>query len=109
MISKRLKELKEPLEIDIQLIATELDTSANDMKCICEKQIYDANTLDAFNKMFEDITKVNGVEITSFDDNTVLYEYLNEPIVIYTLLGIKYIIFDSIITQKIEGKLYSYR
>lgn len=108
-ISKKIKDLKEPLDVDLQLIATELDTSVKSMKYLCAEQMTDANTLDAFNRLVEDITQINGVEVTSFDDNTILYEYLDEAIVIYSVLGVIYILFDSMVTQKLENKLDSYR
>lgn len=113
-ISKKIKDLKEPLDVDLQLIATELDTSVKSMKYLCAEQMtdantLDANTLDAFNKLVTDITQINGVEVTSFDDNTILYEYLDEAIVIHSVLGVIYILFDSMVTQKLENKLNSYR
>lgn len=108
-ISKKIKDLKEPLDVDLQLIATELDTSVKSMKYLCAEQMTDANTLDAFNKLVTDITQTNGVEVTSFDDNTILYEYLDEAIVIHSVLGVIYILFDSMVTQKLENKLNSYR
>lgn len=108
-ISKKIKCLKEPLDIDLQLMATELDTSANNLKYLSAEQMTDANSLDAFNKLVEDITRGDGIEITSFDDNTVLYEYLDEAIVMHEVFGVKYILFDSMVTQKIENKLNSYR
>ena len=86
-ISKKIKDLKEPLDVDLQLIATELDTSVKSMKYLCAEQMTDANTLDAFNRLVEDITQINGVEVTSFDDNTILYEYLDEAIVIHSVAG----------------------
>mgnify|MGYP003163641408 FL=1 len=46
---------------------------------------------------------------TSFDDNTILYEYLDEAIVMHSVLGVIYILFDSMVTQKLENKLDSYR
>lgn len=108
-ISKKIKYLKEPLDIDLQLMATELDTSANNLKYLSAEQMTDAIALDAFNKLVDDITRGDGIEITSFDDNTILYEYLDEAIVIHEVFGVKYILFDSMVTQKIESKLDSYR
>lgn len=108
-ISKKIKDLKEPLEVDLQLMASELDTSVKNMKYISRDMMSDATSLDAFDSLIDDIEKVEGVEITSFDDNTVLYEYMEEAVVIHNVLGIKYILFDSMITQKLENKLDSYR
>lgn len=108
-ISKKIKELKEPLEVDLQLIASELDTSVKNMKYLSKDLMTDATSIDAFDALVEDIERGKGIEITTFDDNTVLYEYLDEAIVIHNVLGVRYILFDSMITQKVENKLDSYR
>lgn len=108
-ISKKIKELKEPLEVDLQLMASELDTSVKNMKYLSKDLMMDATSIDAFDALVEDIERGEGIEITTFDDNTVLYEYLDEAIVIHNVLGVRYILFDSMITQKVENKLDSYR
>lgn len=108
-ISKKIKELKEPLEVDLQLMASELDTSVKNMKYLSKDLMTDATSIDAFDALVEDIERGEGIEITTFDDNTVLYEYLDEAIVIHNVLGVRYILFDSMMTQKIENKLDSYR
>lgn len=108
-ISNKIKELKEPLEVDLQLMASELDTSVKNMKYLSKDLMTDAISNDAFDTLVEDIERGEGIEITTFDDNTVLYEYLDEAIVIHNVLGVRYILFDSMITQKVESKLDSYR
>lgn len=108
-ISKKITTLKEPLEIDLQLMATELDTSVKNMKFISKTILEDAIMLDAFDKLCYDIENGEGSEVTSFDDNTVLFEYLDEAIVVHTILGLKYILFDSLVTSKIESRMNSYR
>jgi hypothetical protein len=108
-ISKKITTLKEPLEIDLQLMASELDTSVKNMKFISKTILEDAIMLDAFDKLCYDIENGEGSEVTSFDDNTVLFEYLDEAIVVHTILGLKYILFDSLVTSKIESRMNSYR
>jgi len=108
-ISKKITTLKEPLEIDLQLMAAELDTSVKYMKFISKIILEDAIMLDAFDKLCYDIENGEGSEVTSFDDNTVLFEYLDEAIVVHTILGLKYILFDSLVTSKIESRMNSYR
>lgn len=108
-ISKKIKELKEPLEVDLQLMASELDTSVKNMKYLSKDIMTDALSLDAFDSLVEDIERGEGIEVTTFDDNTILYEYLDEAIVIHNVLGVRYILFDSMITQKMESRLDSYR
>ena len=100
-ISKRLRDLKEPLDIDLQLMAAEMDTSVNRIKYLSNQIMSDAISLECFNNLIRDIES-EGIEVTSFNDNTVLYEYLDEAVVVYTFLTDKYILFDSMITAKIE-------
>lgn len=108
-ISKKIKELKEPLEVDLQLMASELDTSVKNMKYLSKDIMSDAIDIDAFDALVEDIERGEGIEVTSFDDNTVLYEYLDEAVIVHNVLGVRYILFDSMVTQKLESKLDSYR
>lgn len=108
-ISKKIKELKEPLEVDLQLMASELDTSVKNMKYLSKDIMTDALLIDAFDSLVEDIERGEGIEVTTFDDNTILYEYLDEAIVIHNVLGVRYILFDSMVTQKMESRLDSYR
>ena len=108
MYSKRITELKEPLDIDLQLLATEMDTSAKRIKFISGSMLDDALAIECFNSLIEDIEHENGIEITSFSDNAIMYEYLDEAIVVYTLLSEKFILFDSLVTAKIESKMNSY-
>ena len=108
-ISKKIKELKEPLEVDLQLMASELDTSVKNMKFLSKDMMSDAASIDAFDTLVEDIERGEGIEVTTFDDNTILYEYLDEAVVVHNVLGVRYVLFDSMLTQKIENKLDSYR
>lgn len=108
-ISQKLNKLSEPLDIDYQLMASELDTSIKDMKYLSKDMMQDAMSSDAFDALINDIENIEGVEITSFNDNTVLYEYLDEAIVVHTNLSNKVILFDFMLTQKIENRMDSYR
>lgn len=108
-ISQKLNKLSESLDINYQLMASELDTSVKDMKCLSKDMMQDAISTDAFDALTNDIENIEGVEITSFNDNTVLYEYLDEAVVVHTNLGNKVILFDSMLTQKIENRMNSYR
>ena len=108
-ISKKITDLKELLEIDLQLMATELDTSVKNMKFLSKTILEDAIMLDAFDKLCYDIENIEGSEVTSFDDNTILFEYLDEAVIVHEILGLKYILFDGLITVKIESRMNSYR
>lgn len=106
-ISKKLSEIAENLELNIQLMATELDTSAAYLRYLSKDLLIDDISISAFDSLVKDIEE-NGVEITSIDDNTVVYEYLDEAVVIHTVLGVKYVIFDSLVKKKIEKQFNSY-
>ena len=79
------------------------------MKYLSKDMMSDAASIDAFDTLVEDIERGEGIEVTTFDDNTILYEYLDEAVVVHNVLGIRYILFDSMVTQKLENKLDSYR
>lgn len=106
-ISKKINEVKADLDLDFQLMAAELDTSVKNMKFISRSIITDAIMIDKVEQLITDIEQ-NGVEVTSFNDNTVLYEYLGEAVVIHSVLGDKFIIFDLSIVSTIESKLVSF-
>lgn len=109
MYSKRISELREPLDIDLQLLAEEMDTSAKHLKFISPSVLEDAFDVERFNFLIADIEHgTEGGEVMSFNDNLVLYEYLNEPVIVYTLLSEKCILFDSMITAKIEARMRSF-
>ncbi len=108
MISHKITTIKEPLEIDLQLMATELDTSVNDIRFISKSIINDGIEIEAFESLCKDIEE-DGCEITSLNDNTVLYEYLEDAVVLHTVLGEKYILFDKLVKQKIENKMDSFK
>jgi len=108
-IAKKISVIEEEIDINYQLIACELDTSVKNMKYISKDILQDAITLESFEKLVKNIEIEDGTEITSFDDNTVLYEYENEAIILHTTLGNKYIIFDEDVRKKIENKLNYFR
>lgn len=106
-LSKKITVLKEPLEIDLQLMASELDSSANNLFFLSKSILDDSIMVESFDKLIIEIEKE--VEVISFDDNTVLYEYNDDIIIVHTFLGEKYILFDKAILSKIEKQLNSYR
>ena len=59
-ISKKITDLKEPLEIDLQLMAIELDTSVKNMKFLSKTILEDAIMLDDFDNICYDIENIEG-------------------------------------------------
>ena len=107
---KTLKDckLKEPLDINLQLVATEMDTSAKFLRCLTDECFTDAIELEAFKNLVNDIKVNDGVEVTSFDDNTTLWEYNNEAIVLHEMLGKFYVIYDVGLESMIRSKFNSF-
>ena len=106
MISRFIKDLKEPLEIPLQMVAVEMDTSAKRIKYINSNLCTDKIDNDRFCELVRSIESGEvASEISSIDDNTVLYEFEEEAVVIYSYLGIKWLLFDSFIASKIEKYL----
>lgn len=108
MYTHDLKDIKNNLEIDWQLMATELDTSVNRMKCISNTLLDDCLSLECFEKFVNEIENINGSEVVSLNDNAIIYNYDDEYIVIYTILGDKYILFDGMIRYKMERGVKRY-
>lgn len=103
-ISKKITTLKEPLDIDLQLMATELDTSAKDLKYLSDNLMEDPLTMDSFSRICKELQN-EGSEVTNFNDNTVLYEYEDEAVVYHESLGTRYVIFDVSVSHKMELKM----
>ena len=105
-ISKFLKDLREPLDIPLQLVAAEMDTSGKRIKYLNPDLCSDKITAEKFNKFVQAVESGElGTEISSIDDNTVLYEFDSEAVVIHSTLGVKWILFDSAVTVKVESAL----
>lgn len=107
MYSKKVTAMKEPLEIDLQLAAIEIDTSVLRMRYLSNTLMEDGLLVDAFNKLWDEIRNVP--EISSLDDNTVLKEFVDEPIIIHETLSSRYLIYDVAAVAKIEEVFDSYK
>lgn len=108
MYSNRVTAIKDEIDIDWQLIAADLDTSVNTMRYLHKDAEYDALKCSQFDALVNDIENVEGIECSSYDDNLVLYEFLGEAVIVYTLSGDKYVIFDTAIAKMIESKMNNY-
>ena len=109
MKTKKLTDIRDQIDFDIQLMATELDTSAVDIRCLSNVYMEDAITIEKFRSLIDDIENKNGVEITSFDDNTIMYEYANEAVVIQTLMNDKWLLFDKSVSAKLQNIMFAFK
>ena len=108
-ISKFIKDLREPLEIPLQLIAVEMDTNAKRIKYLNPDLCSDKISSEKYDKFISEIESGEiATEISSIDDNTILYEFDSDAIVVYSLFGVKWLFFDSFLTKKIENHIFSY-
>lgn len=108
MYSKRVTIIKEDIDIDWQLIAADLDTSVNTMRYLHKDADYDGLKCQQFDALVNDIEHGEGSECNTYDDNLILYEFLGEAVMVYTLSGDKYVIFDVCIAKMIEARMNSY-
>lgn len=104
MKTRKLKDYQN-IDFDIQTIATELDTSVNDLRYISRDDMEDGISLDNFDTLFEGI-RMEG-EITAFTDDMSLYEYECEPFILISKTDEKIIIFDIGLRSMIEGIINS--
>lgn len=103
---KKLLQLKEALEVNIQQLATELDTSARCLCAIVEDECTTGEEIAQLQTAVQDITRsISGQQIVAFDDNTELYEWCDVPVVVYAGLNRTAIIFDNEHRQDVESLL----
>lgn len=109
MIAKKLTSIRDTLDLDIQLLAMEMDYSAKDLRYISNEMITDGVLLEKFNKMTQEIAdEVIAQEACTLDDNTIMYEFENESVVINRQLARVILIFDNLLTTTIEHRLNNY-
>jgi hypothetical protein len=92
MKSQQLTKLKPELELDLQLVASELDCTASDLRYFHSEVMTSIEENAEFMALSEAIKETG--EVTSLDDNTVLYEFLDQPVLIHKDFVSEFIIFD---------------
>lgn len=104
----KIQEVQDSLTIDIQLLATDLDCSANEFLLIKNEggDGFPLSNLDKekFEVIFSTI-RYFGVFVQSFDDNTDLYLYNDKDIILHSYLGFQCIIFKPSARTTIESML----
>ena len=79
-VSKSIRDMKEKLDMDIRLLAMEMDVSANGIRYISRYSLDDAFLIENFDSLINDIENGEGIEISSISDNAVMYEYLDQTV-----------------------------
>lgn len=102
MYSKRIISVKDELDVDWQLVAADIDTSVHLLRYLHREEEWDSLKRQQFDALVEDIEKINGVECYSYNDYMILYEYMSEPVIIFSLADDKYVIFDVGVAKMIE-------
>lgn len=96
MKSKKITDYPGELDFNLQVVSSELDTSATRLRYFSnEDKEMDALLMSAFNEAWDEIKNEGGL-ITSINDNTELYEYGDDStiVVLYEELSTKLIIVD---------------
>lgn len=108
MICKKVVDIQEQLEIDINLVSVELDTYVKRLRYISAKQLNDAIQKDAFD-YFWNYIQSNYPVVVSISDNLDVYEFGDDSfvIVLYKTLDDYYIMFDIQDAKKIENIIFS--
>lgn len=105
---QKISSIKNLIEIDVQLIAIELDCNASDLRVICNNTITDSISSENFELFWNNI-KNEGFCSFSFDDNTDLYLFNNYEIILHSNLNCKSIIFELKNGSRIENVFNSYK
>ncbi len=97
MKSKNLTDYPGELDFNLQVVSSELDTSAKRLRYFSnEDKDLDAVSINAFNCAWDKVKNEGGL-ITSINDNTELYEYGDDStiVVLYEELSVRMIIVDK--------------
>lgn len=96
MKAKNLTDYSGELDFNLQVVSSELDTSAKRLKYFSNEDATDATTITAFTNAWKEI-KENGNLIVNINDNTELYEYGDDStiVVLYQDLSLQMIIVDK--------------
>ena len=98
MKSKKLIDFSEELDINIPLVASELDTDPNRLRYFSNQdKDLDFHEIELINKAFDKVLN-EGDLVFSLNDNAELYEYSAEEtcsIILYTFLDLRLIIVDK--------------
>ena len=96
MKAKNLTDYSGELDFNLQVVSSELDTSAKRLKYLSNEDATDATTITAFTNAWEEING-NGNLIVNINDNTELYEYGDDStiVVLYQDLSLRMIIVDK--------------
>lgn len=104
----KIQEVQDSLTIDIQLLATDLDCSANEFLLIKNEggDGFSLSNLDKerFETVFNSVHTF-GDFVHSFDDNTDLYVYNDKYIILHSYLGFQCVVFKPSARTTIESML----
>ena len=95
---KRYNEIT--LEIDLQLLASEMDSKVKDLLFFSDYFCEDSEDIEAFNSMWAALKEL--MPESSFDDDTEIYEVEEIIVVTHETLTEKYIICENKDLHKIK-------
>lgn len=107
MISKKLLDLQDQIDLDFNLAGTELDSHAKRLRYIAASDLTSVEQKDAFDNFWNDV-KQNQAAVLSLNQNADVYDVGYEcfVIVMYEDIKTKCIIFDIEDAKKIEKMIF---
>lgn len=91
------------IDCDLQQVANDLDISVGDMRYVDRNSCEDGITSEGFDRFVQQLR--TRVVMTNYDDNTELYDYDGNPVIVCTQLYNQILIFDKDFTKKIENAI----
>lgn len=91
------------IEFDLQQVANDFDVSVADMRYIDRNSCNDGITSEGFDRFVREIR--SSTAQTSYDDNTELYYWNGNPVIVCTQLYNQIIIFDKDIALRVDNAI----
>lgn len=91
------------IDCDLQQVANDLDISVGDMRYVDRNSCNDGITSEGFDRFVQQLR--TRIVMTNYDDNTELYDYDGNPVIVCTQLYNQILIFDKGFTNKIENAI----
>ena len=108
MICKKITDIQDQFDFDLNLVSSELDTFPQRMRYISTTDLTDAIQKDSFDEFWK-IISTNYPVVISITDKVEMYEFGEDALVIifYETPGAKFIIFDIQDAKKIENIIFN--
>lgn len=108
MICKKITDIQDQFDFDLNLVSSELDTFPQRMRYISTTDLTDAIQKDSFDEFWK-IIRTNYPVVVSITDKVEMYEFGEDALVVifYETSDAKFIIFDIQDAKKIENIIFN--